>query len=154
MNKYSYKRIQPQRLQFPTDLRFTSLSDGHLSCNGKKVKVLPSQPIRPNDFPETDATIYGLGKYSFDMTDASLYIFSFANAHTRETDCMILTKAELGDLLTEHHRESGKIKIKLFLTEKCQLIEFEGLSGEAFFIYAWMHRDFSQHLNNWRVFNK
>jgi hypothetical protein len=155
MNTGNYIQIQPQRIKFPTELNFTNSGDNHLVCNGKKVKVVPSGTIVPNDFPPTDATIDALGKHSFCITDADIYIFGIINlrANATNTDCVIVLKDELLSRLNPHHYDEDRINIKLFLTSKDQLIEFEGLGGEAFFIHAWMNRDFSQYLNNWSVFN-
>lgn len=155
MNKGNHKRIQPQIIKYPTDLNFTNSGDNHLFCNLKKVKVVPSGTIMQNDFPPTDAIIDALGKYSFCITDADIYIFVILNLKTNatNTDSVIVRKDELLSRLNPHHFDEDRINIKLFLTSKGQLIEFEGLGGEAFFIHAWMNRDFSQYLNNWSVFN-
>ena len=154
MNKGMYKRIIPQRLQFPTDLEFRSGEDGLLVCNDKSVQVIPSLPIKPSDNPPTDLNIYGIGKYNFEQQDADIIIFSFVNSQTQMTDCAIIKRDELLVRLEPYHHEGDKINLKLILTVK-GLHECFNVGAEAFFIAIWndKSRDYSGYHNNWSVFD-
>ena len=148
-----YKRYIVPRLRFPTNLKFTTSGSSHLLCNGKKVQIVASQIILPEDNPPVDFTIHGIGKFNFSLTGADVYIFSFANVRDKQTDCAILTKDELIDRLKQYHYNGDdKINIKLILSER-GLHECYNAGAESFFLNVWAYRDFTSFHNNWFVFD-
>ena len=148
-----YKRYQVPRLQYPTNLKFTTSGESHLLCNGKTVQVIPSLMILPEDNPPVDFVIYGIGRFSFSLTGADVYIFSFSNVRNEQADCCILSKDELICMLKPYHYDGDTITLKLILSER-GLHECYRAGAEAFFMGLWMDnsRDFTEFHNNWSVF--
>lgn len=153
MNKNRYKRVFPPRLHFPKHLKFTIHDNGLLMCNGKTVQVVASAEILPSDYPPTNISILGIGKYVFNLSDADIIILSFANSQTQKTDCAILPKKELLSRLMDYHYLDNQINLKLILTDR-GLHECHNSGAEAFFMGLWMDksRDFTEYHNNWTAF--
>jgi hypothetical protein len=74
--KQEYKRYIVPRLRFPTNLKFTTYGDKLLQCNGKTVQVVASKMVMPQDNPPVNFEIFGLGVFSFELSDADILIFS------------------------------------------------------------------------------
>ncbi len=150
-----YKRYREPRLQYPTNLKFTTSVESHLLCNGKTVQVIPSLMILPEDNPPVDFAIHGIGKYNFSLTGADVYIFSFANVRDKQADCCILSKDELISRLKPYHYDGDeKINIKLIVTDR-GLHDCYNAGSEAFFMGLWVNesRDFTLYHNDWSVFD-
>ena len=101
----------------------------------------------------TDLPIFGIGKYSFNLSNADIIIFSFANSQTQKTDCAIIKRDELMARLEPYHYNEEKIKLKLVISER-GLHECYNFGSEGWFMALWLddNRDFSQYYNGWLVF--
>lgn len=154
MKKDTFKRIIPQRLQFPSHLKFTNADNGLLQCNGKLVQIVPSLPIQKEDNPPVDFAINGIGKYCFILSGADIILLSLANSKTQKTDCAVIQKNELLKSLENYHYDGDQLNLKLVLTQR-GLHECHNAGAEAFFMGLWVNelRDFSKYLNNWLLFN-
>lgn len=149
----TYKRFQPSRLRFPKHLVFRSSGDSNLVCNKKKVKVVASQAIHPNNYPPINIEIDAVGLFSFTPSNVDYYILSFLNKTNLKTECAVVPASVFSNYVT-HPNSKGEIKLKLFLSSR-GLYEFQDADGaEFYFMGLWLteNRNFTQYYNNWLFF--
>jgi len=154
MKRHTFKHIKSHRLRFPQHLKFTNAENGLLTCNGKLVQDLASLPINPEDNPTVDFAIFGIGKYKFILSEADVLIFSFGNIQTQKTDCVVIPRNELLDMLKDFHINDDQINLKLILSER-SLHEYKDIGSKGWFMSLWPeeNRNLPSFHNKWSAFS-